>query len=74
MVTASGLRAVTVSAAALGGMIIGFYVQDRVKESRMARIEAKVEAEVARRKAELFSGVAQPAVVATKEGGVAALR
>lgn len=74
MVTASGLRAVTVSGAALGGMILGFYVQDRVKESRMARIEMKVEAEVSRRKAELFSGVKQPPVVTTSEGGVPALR
>lgn len=70
MVTASGLRAVTVSGAALGGMFLGFYVQDRVKASRMARIEAKVEEEVARRKAALFSGLPRPDLVDGQQAGV----
>ncbi len=68
MVTASGMRAVGVSAAALGGMLIGFYVQDRIKMSRIARMDARVEAEVQRRKALLFAGAPDDELVAAGSG------
>ena len=48
MVTAGGARGAVVSAAAIGGAVLGFYVQDVVKRRREERIEQRVEAEVAR--------------------------
>ncbi len=50
MVTQSGVRALVVSGAALGGMFLGFYVQDAFKQWRIARIEERVATEVARRR------------------------
>lgn len=54
MVTASGIRAAGVSVAAVVGMLLGFYVQDAVKVSRLERIERRVQEEVARRRAEML--------------------
>lgn len=56
MVTASGVRAVGVSAWAIAGMLIGFYIQDHVKMTRIARMDLRVDEEVRRRKAVLFAG------------------
>ena len=44
MVTASGVRAVGVTVAALFGLALGFYVQDALKQQTLARIEARVAA------------------------------
>lgn len=51
MVTSNGLRAASVTALAVGGMLLGFYVQDLVKHHRLERIERRVEEEVAKRRA-----------------------
>ena len=44
MVTASSVRAVGVSVAAVCGMLLGFYVQDMLKQATLARVEARVAA------------------------------
>ena len=44
MVTASSVRAVGVSVAAVCGMLLGFYVQDVLKQATLARVEARVAA------------------------------
>ena len=47
MVTSSGARAVGVTAAALAGLALGFWVQDVLKQRTLARIEARVAAALA---------------------------
>jgi len=47
MVTSSSARAAGVTAAALAGLALGFYVQDVLKQRTLARIEARVAAALA---------------------------
>jgi hypothetical protein len=63
MVTASSVRAVGVSVAAVCGMLLGFYVQDVLKQATLARVEARVAAALRDAPGPLASG-AQPPLAA----------
>jgi hypothetical protein len=62
MVTSNAVKAAGVTSAAICGMLLGFYVQDVVKQRRIERIDRRVEEEVERRRAQMQSNPATPQV------------
>ena len=75
MVTSSGARAIGVTAAALAGLALGFWVQDALKQRTLARIEARVAAALAALPPDEAASSQAPAGSSSgAAGGAAALR
>ena len=60
MVTVGASRAAVVTGAAVLGLVIGLWVQDKVKDRAIARVEKRIADEVARRLSERSTGPGTP--------------